>query len=103
MLGPCTAMRPGQPGIRRNSNTFFIINLHGAYEQGFDDYISAVPSKWITIILRERTRIGNAQCTIPVEHIVAVYSPGSGYYETPTHNKEDHTTLYYVNETLRFA
>ena len=45
LLGPCTAMRPGQPGIRRNSDTFLIVNLHGAFEQMFDVYIPAVPSK----------------------------------------------------------
>ena len=98
LLGPCTAMRPSQPGIRRNSDTFLVVNLHGVFEQGFNVYLSAVPSKWITIILREQTTTGDSKCTIPVEHIVAVYSPESGYYDTPTHDKEDHTTLYYVNE-----
>ena len=57
-----------------------------------------MPSKWITIVLRQRSRVSDAQCTIPVEHIVGVYSPDTGYYDTPTHSKEYHTTLYYVNE-----
>ena len=97
-LGPCTAMRPGQPGIRRCVDTFLVVNLHGILEHGFDVYLSAVPSVWLTVIVREKVQIDDAKCTIPVEHIVAVYSPESGYYDTPTHDKEDHTTLYYVNE-----
>ena len=53
---------------------------------------------WRTLILREHARVGNAQCTIPIEHVVGVYSPGSGYYDTPTHSKDDHMTQYYVRE-----
>ena len=98
LLGPVAAMRGGQPGIRRNCDTFLILDLHGMFEAGYQIFLSAVPSTWLTPIIRGHSNSTPTIGIVSVEYIVAVYCHGSGFHDSPTRSKHDHMAVYFQHE-----
>ena len=66
LVGPVDAMRPGDSGIRRYFGTFLVVAVKGLIANQFPVFITATPSKWISLVVKD---------IIPPDFIEAVYGP----------------------------
>ena len=62
-------MRPGESGIRYYSDTMLIIDLKALIDGDFPVFISAVPAKWLNLVVKN---------VIPPKYIVAAYGVYTG-------------------------
>jgi hypothetical protein len=80
LIGPCDYMRPGESGIRMYSDTMLIVNLKQLIEGDVPVFISAVPAKWLNIVVN---------AVIDPKYIIAVNGIYTGkWYNAPQYTKD---------------